>query len=866
MTSRSAAPPLSVGAPEALSLLHQRLLSAEEEAEALIQDMGTLGISRDQIFGSAERMDTVQRAVSPLKRRRALGDEDMLWQQCDFLVSRVRCVESLLQTLKLTIFRLETERELDPSRTVVSTIRIEPFRGIQTLQTSHLEQQLAALQMESEEERRASRKEVMKLRDRLQQAFQEREEARSDVQRLEEAMEAATAAKSLGEDSMLLTRNEYTSYLFIKSHNKQHNNTIALVRKGNNRLFLLRRLRSFGVQGPLLRTFYDSVVASAIFYGIVCWDQQHHGQGQEENGQTALGSSFSERLLHPRCVKERYLQMDVALAAEELKIVKVEMSQKLMEMKEQMRQESTRSAEAMKSHSQLLQQVEGMERVVEMERRQALLLRSDYQALQVEVQTSWQQLEEEKDRGRQLEECSQQLKEQIAMKNSLPCRQQTENNKLLKEGRELRAAADRVQTERSRAVKQLQEQDLLLEAARCNNQTEVQAALTDRVNLQLELEKLRGEHAELLQSSSIAQETAATKTELLERTIERLRWELSTAEKEEEAMRKDLERSKNELRLVVTKLEGERRNQEMQLNEAKREVGTLSSALQSQQDENRRLMGKVAALEQQQIGELTGLHGVRGPAGGVVSQTLETILTSQLNSQTLQQQPGGREQELATLKKDRLQAQREIRKHQAEVEKLQRLLTSAHSKNNSALDSLQKALDTARVDNKRLARSLEQAVLTNRSLHSKLEHAREQNQASRTLRDEELCEARTKIRHLSEELRAVKQRTREDYESSMKTLHREISELKMTVKDSSTGSGDLSKANQQLSWRVSELERQVCKQKAYIRQLRQRRRSRDLQDDSQQVEVMLLHPVHTDDKDAGEEGLRRSGRLLTYET
>ncbi|TWW62507.1 hypothetical protein D4764_04G0011540 [Takifugu flavidus] len=32
-----------------------------------------------------------------------------------------------------------------------------------------------------------------------------------------------------------------------------------------------KRLRSFGVQGPLLRTFYDSVVGSAIFYRIVCW-------------------------------------------------------------------------------------------------------------------------------------------------------------------------------------------------------------------------------------------------------------------------------------------------------------------------------------------------------------------------------------------------------------------------------------------------------------------------------------------------------------------------------------------------------------------------------------------------------------------
>ncbi|KAI3376291.1 hypothetical protein L3Q82_016422 [Scortum barcoo] len=130
-------------------------------------------------------------------------------------------------------------------------------------------------------------------------------------------------------------------------------NTNALVKKGNSRLFLLRRLRSFGVQGPLLRTFYDSVVASAIFYGIVCWassitDRDRRrmdrlvrrassvlgcpldsvevvGNGRMmaklsslltntshplQDSLTALGSSFSERLLHPRCVKERKLLED----------------------------------------------------------------------------------------------------------------------------------------------------------------------------------------------------------------------------------------------------------------------------------------------------------------------------------------------------------------------------------------------------------------------------------------------------------------------------------------------------------------------------------------------------------------------------
>ncbi|KAI3355629.1 hypothetical protein L3Q82_004178 [Scortum barcoo] len=141
-----------------------------------------------------------------------------------------------------------------------------------------------------------------------------------------------------------------TKELVVDFRRHRLDNTDALVKKGNSRLFLLRRLRSFGVQGPLLRTFYDSVVASAIFYGIVCWassitdrDRRRMDKTGEE-GQlcpgmtpwtqwrwwetgrmmaklssllnntshplqdtlTALGSSFSERLLHPRCVKERY--------------------------------------------------------------------------------------------------------------------------------------------------------------------------------------------------------------------------------------------------------------------------------------------------------------------------------------------------------------------------------------------------------------------------------------------------------------------------------------------------------------------------------------------------------------------------------
>ena len=66
-----------------------------------------------------------------------------------------------------------------------------------------------------------------------------------------------------------------TSYKYLGVHLNDKldwtDHTAATYKKGQSRLYLLRKLRSFGVQGDLLTSFYDSVVASAIFYGVVCW-------------------------------------------------------------------------------------------------------------------------------------------------------------------------------------------------------------------------------------------------------------------------------------------------------------------------------------------------------------------------------------------------------------------------------------------------------------------------------------------------------------------------------------------------------------------------------------------------------------------
>lgn len=60
---------------------------------------------------------------------------------------------------------------------------------------ARLEQQLAALQQESAEEQKASCRMVMKLRDQLHQAYQERDEACTKLQQMGGTLETATAAK-----------------------------------------------------------------------------------------------------------------------------------------------------------------------------------------------------------------------------------------------------------------------------------------------------------------------------------------------------------------------------------------------------------------------------------------------------------------------------------------------------------------------------------------------------------------------------------------------------------------------------------------------------------------------------------------------
>ncbi|XP_007231077.3 coiled-coil domain-containing protein 150 isoform X1 [Astyanax mexicanus] len=694
--SRSVIRPLSIGAtaPESLSVLQQRLLVAEEQTEELVRDMGTLGVSREQLRISNHPQSPGgglgMRPLSPVRVQQVLGagGEGTLWRQCEALVGRVCRLESLIHTVKLTLFRLETERELNPSHIV------------------RLQEQLAAVQEQCEEEQRSSQREVMRLREQLETACQEREEARQEAHTLRQQLDHSNRSK-----------------------------------------------------------------------------------------------------------------VDVAVAAEELKMVKDQMSQRLQQVREELEEEKTSRLEAEQSHSALLQRVEEMEGVVEREREQVKLLQADCHALRADGQETRAELQEKDElTGRLQKECEQ-LRDQSEGKDTLISelstelmsvrvalqKQQQENCRLVKDGEELRTVADKVQAlnyqleaqcsdlssalrslttenarlqttlqmEQERVAERLKDQDLLLDAAKRNIQAELQGALSDRLLLKKELDTLRADHSKLQQSSAAALDMAAAHQDLLDRTIERLRGEVSSAAAERENLQRERDEAKTEMSVLVSNLEKERIPLESQISDLQVELCEMSSTLQNVEEENRGLRGRLAAVQHQQYSQ----------------QQVEQMLRELMDSRNkLTYEKGNLQIEVQQLREE-LQVQgAEHKKHQTNS-----LLGSKYTQD----AVLQEALDADPLDSRKLSTP---------STMDKLNK-----------REAELLEARAEIVRLVEEMDTMKLQLRKDRHCRGRSAQPDVAKLKTALEEASARSGDLSRANQELGEKVSELEKLVSYQKSRIK-------------------------------------------------
>ncbi|ELV11064.1 Coiled-coil domain-containing protein 150, partial [Tupaia chinensis] len=166
---------------ETFTVLQQRMRIVEEQTSSLRDDLIMLdfGEKRGQLEAPNSLEDPAnQRAISPIQNEIICsGKTDILWKNCEFLVNRMCRLESLIQSLKMNIFRLQTEKDLNPQK------------------TAFLKDRLNAIQEEHSKDLKLLNLEVMTLRQQLRDVKEEEDRAQDEVQRLTATLEIASETK-----------------------------------------------------------------------------------------------------------------------------------------------------------------------------------------------------------------------------------------------------------------------------------------------------------------------------------------------------------------------------------------------------------------------------------------------------------------------------------------------------------------------------------------------------------------------------------------------------------------------------------------------------------------------------------------------
>ncbi|XP_066471588.1 coiled-coil domain-containing protein 150 [Tiliqua scincoides] len=871
--------PMSVNAttPETFVVLDQRMRVVEEQTNELLRNLQTLGVNRHstELFSSKPLENSDHQSISPVRARVAfVGKSDTLWRTCETLVNRMCRLESVVQTMKLNMFRLQTEKELNPQHAANLEQRLN------TLQEEHM-QELKVLQMEGR-----------MLCQQLSESREEEEKARDQVQRLSAALEIATATKR-----------------------------------------------------------------------------------------------------------------DVAIAAEELRATKTKMSCKLQELTEHLSKESSTRKSLEESQGVLLYRVQDMEATVEKERKQVHILQQDCNSLRQDIQVAQERLHKEEERAVQLEQECVQLKAHLESQESTISRlseegktiqqsfskEHEENTQLRAEITALREVAEKVQVlneqlnqqcahlnnslrsvtmenaklisdhqttlkaEQEKINQKLQEQDLLLDAARTSIKGEVQIVQKEKAQLERQIEALRSEHANCKQRACTFEEATATQKELLESTVARLRRELEAALQEKDSLLGEKRRLEEEMQKTIHEITEEKNRLEAELTENKLETGPLKDTLKALEEENKKLTEREAALKHQQHAqqqvekvlavvtddknklvydkgklqtkiqqleeEVRSLTDARSENSklrnlntaletrynqvntelgsikvnmqrmeaqltqtqsllhckeedlslavksrdealrenqkikGKISATehrekhkvtnlqrkveeanednvrmttmLENVLASHNKMQAalekVQTDLGRKDSEIAILKKDRVHSQHRIQKLEAELEHCHSKLTF-ESHNNAKVDPFRKALEFSNMDNKKLAQNLEQALQTNSVLQNKLllvkeELARKEAECQQLIeyRDQLIENTKLEATLYAERLETLKKQFQTEREASKKAAHKEMTQLKKALEEACSKSGEMARSNRELRVKVMELEELLVSQKEKLK-------------------------------------------------
>ncbi|XP_014439393.1 coiled-coil domain-containing protein 150 isoform X2 [Tupaia chinensis] len=772
---------------ETFTVLQQRMRIVEEQTSSLRDDLIMLdfGEKRGQLEAPNSLEDPAnQRAISPIQNEIICsGKTDILWKNCEFLVNRMCRLESLIQSLKMNIFRLQTEKDLNPQK------------------TAFLKDRLNAIQEEHSKDLKLLNLEVMTLRQQLRDVKEEEDRAQDEVQRLTATLEIASETKknvAVIEEELKTTKRkmnlkvqELRRQLAQEKHLRE-----SLEKSGSAMLFKIQEMGStVEVERKQVHILQQNCIAlrKSIQSTQELLAQEQHKKGELETATSQLKSDLVSRDdLIAKLIEENknvqmsfnkeheenaYLRSEIISlheASEKAQVLNEQLTRKCSELSTMLQTASVENARIIADHQAILQVEQKM--MTQTFQEQNLLLDAAHASITSELKT----VQNEKNQLQiyldnlilEHNQCTQKAQDaekratvQKELLESTIARLRGELETSMQEKKSLLEEKERFQREVNKTEKEIAQEKCNLEKELAKNKVDINA-LTHNLQTLKEENKHLANHMASLELQQVTSDYHGIAQQKVEKVLGKItesknklayeKGKLQTKVKQlEEQLHSFTEtRLQNDhLRKLNKALEAKyaQANSELSVNkvhlqQTEAHLKEMKSILEKNEEElsrtvkcrdsalkeSQKLKKDLEALEDRESKKVGNFQRQLAEAkedNCKVTIMLENVLASHSKMQgaleKVQIELGRRDSEIAGLKKERSLNQQRVQKLEAEVDQWQAKMLVVDAQHSSEMEPLQKAIDIAREDNRKLAMSLEQALQTNNNLQAKLDHIQE---------------------------------------------------------------------------------------------------------------------------------------------
>ncbi|XP_072597086.1 coiled-coil domain-containing protein 150 isoform X2 [Vulpes vulpes] len=818
---------INATASETFTVLQQRMRIVEEQTSSLRDDLIMLdfGEKRGQLE-TPKCLEEPVNIISPIEKEVICSEKtDILWKNCEFLINRMCRLESLIQSLKMNIFRLQTEKDLNPQK------------------TAFLKDQLNAIQEEHSKDLKLLHLEVMNLRQQLRDVKEDEDKAQEEVQRLTATLEIASETKknaAIIEEELKTTKRkmnlriqELRRQLSQEKHLRE-----SLEKSGSAMLFKIQEMEStVEVERKQVQILQQNCIglrsSMQTTQELLAQEQQRKGELETSISQLKSDLISRDELISKLVEENKNMQMSFNKEHEENAYLRSE----IVSLHET-------SEKAQVSNDQLTRKCSELNSMLETLSMENARIIADHQAiLQVEQKMM-----------------TQTFQEQNILLGAAHASITSELQTVQNEKTQLQAHLDHLILEHNQCIRKAQDtekrtvlQKELLESTIARLRGELEASMQEKKSLLGEKEKLQEEvnktEKEIVQEKcNLEKELAKNKVDINElthnlQTLEEKNKHLAEkmaslelqqvtsdynglAQQQVEKVLGKITESKNKLAYEKGKLQVKsilEKNEE-ELSQA---VKCRDVALK----ESQKLKGDLEALEDREnkkVGNFQRQLAEAKEDNCKVTIMLENVLASHSKMQgaleKVQIELGRRDSEIAGLKKERALNQQRVQKLEAEVDQWQARMLVVDAQHNGEMEPLQKALDVAREDNRKLAMSLEQALQTNNHLQTKLDHVQEkleskelERQNLENFKERMTEESKIEVEMHAERIEALRKQFQTERETAKKVAQREVTELKKALDEANFRSVEVTRANRELRQKLTELEKVLNSSKEKIK-------------------------------------------------